>query len=115
MIEGAILAALGLLLHPADAFVVALLFPFYWMIITTIRPDSELYRPWNAPNYAPFWTTNPTLVHIRDLLTETLFSTWMLNTMIISIAATAISLFCGSRRLRAVAAEVSVCRQPRDR
>jgi multiple sugar transport system permease protein len=30
-----------------------------------------------------------------DLLTQTRFSTWMLNTMIISIAATAISLFCG--------------------
>src|SRR5262245_32721341 len=74
---------------------VGLLFPFYWMVITTIRPDRELYRPWNAPNYSPFWTWNPTLVHIKDLLTETLFSTWMLNTMIISIAATVISLFCG--------------------
>jgi multiple sugar transport system permease protein len=72
-----------------------LLFPFYWMVITTLRPDKELYRPWNAPNYAPFWTNNPTLEHIHDLLTETLFSTWMLNTMLISIAATAISLFCG--------------------
>ena len=80
---------------PVTAFVVALLFPFYWMVITTMRPDKELYRPWNAPNYAPFWTTHPTLEHIHDLLTETLFTTWMLNTMFISLAATAISLFCG--------------------
>ena len=65
------------------------------MVITTIRPDSELYRPWSAPNYAPFWTTHPTLEHVHDLLSETLFTTWMLNTMIISLAATAISLFCG--------------------
>ena len=65
------------------------------MVITTIRPDSELYRPWNAPNYDPFWTWHPTLAHIKDLLTQTLFSTWMLNTMIISLSATAISLFCG--------------------
>src|SRR5439155_11056617 len=56
---------------------------------------SELYRPWNAANYTPFWTLRPTLEHIRDLLTETLFSTWMMNTMLIATASTLISLFCG--------------------
>jgi multiple sugar transport system permease protein len=80
---------------PLVVFVFVLLFPFYWMAITTVRPDSELYRPWNAVNYAPFWTANPTLEHIRFLLDETLFSSWMWNTMLISIASTAISLFCG--------------------
>jgi multiple sugar transport system permease protein len=80
---------------PVTAFVVALLFPFYWMIVTSVRPDKELYRPWSASNYAPFWTLNPTLEHIRNLLTQTLFGTWMLNTMIISLSATVISLFCG--------------------
>ena len=95
MIEGASWRRWVFFYVPVTAFVVALLFPFYWMVITTLRPDKELYRPWNAPNYAPFWTNNPTLEHIRALLTETLFSTWMLNTMLISIAATAISLFCG--------------------
>ena len=89
------MAALGFLLRSADRFIVCLLFPFYWMVITTIRPDGELYRPWNAPNYNPFWTWHPTLDHIRDLLTQTLFTTWMLNTMIIALSATAISLFCG--------------------
>src|SRR5580692_2048060 len=95
MIEGAPWRRWVFFYVPVTAFVVALLFPFYWMIITTIRPDSELYRPWSAPNYAPFWTTHPTLEHVHDLLSETLFTTWMLNTMIISLAATAISLFCG--------------------
>jgi multiple sugar transport system permease protein len=80
---------------PMVVFVFVLLFPFYWMAITTVRPDSELYRPWNAVNYAPFWTANPTLEHIRFLLDETLFSAWMWNTMLIAIASTAISLFCG--------------------
>src|ERR1700733_3022424 len=95
MIEGALWRRRGLFYVPGSAFFVALLFPFYWMVITTLRPHRELYRPWNAPNYAPFWTTHPTLEHIHNLLTETLFTTWMLNTMIISLAATAISLFCG--------------------
>jgi multiple sugar transport system permease protein len=30
---------------PLILFVFALLFPFYWMIVTSFRPDSELYRP----------------------------------------------------------------------
>ena len=80
---------------PLAVFIFVLLFPFYWMAITTVRPDGELYRPWNAANYAPFWTANPTLEHIRFLLDETLFSTWMWNTMLISLASTLISLFCG--------------------
>src|SRR5689334_2443814 len=80
---------------PLGVFVFLLLFPFYWMVVTTFRPDSELYRPWNSPNYAPLWTTHPTLTHIQYLLEETLFGTWMLNTLLISLAATAISLFCG--------------------
>ena len=80
---------------PLGTFLVALLFPFYWMTVTTLRPDSELYRPWNSPNYAPFWTWHPTLAHIEYLLRETLFTTWMLNTLFISVLATVISLFCG--------------------
>jgi multiple sugar transport system permease protein len=80
---------------PLAVFVLTLLFPFYWMAITTLRPDGELYRPWNAPNYNPFWTLHPTLVHLRYLLEQTLFSTWMLNTMLIALASTMISLFCG--------------------
>src|SRR3954449_8014519 len=95
MIEGASWRRWVFFYAPVTAFVVGLLFPFYWMVITTLRPDRELYRPWKAANYAPFWTMNPTLEHIRALLTETLFTTWMLNTMLISLAATAVSLFCG--------------------
>jgi multiple sugar transport system permease protein len=95
MIEGARWRRWVFFYFPLCAFMFTLLFPFYWMMVTTVRPDNELYRPWNAVNYAPFWTTHPTLDHIKYLLDETLFSTWMLNTLLISIAATAISLFCG--------------------
>jgi multiple sugar transport system permease protein len=80
---------------PLGAFIVALLFPFYWMIVTTVRPDGELYRPWNHPLYSPFWTSHPTFEHVRDLLQETLFNTWMLNTMFIALVSTLISLLCG--------------------
>jgi multiple sugar transport system permease protein len=80
---------------PMGAFVFSLLFPFYWMAITTVRPDSELYRPWNAANNTPFWTTHPTWEHVKYLLEETLFGTWMWNTMLIAAVSTLISLFCG--------------------
>jgi len=95
MIEGARWRRWVFFNAPLGLFVFTLLFPFYWMIVTTVRPDKELYRPWSAPNYAPFWTSDPTLVHIKFLLEETLFSTWMWNTMLIAIASTIISLICG--------------------
>jgi multiple sugar transport system permease protein len=95
MIEGAQWKRWIYFYIPLGLFVFVLLFPFYWMIVTTVRPDNELYRPWMAPNYTPFWTLRPTLEHITYLLTETLFTTWMLNTLLISITATIISLFCG--------------------
>ncbi|HJT61434.1 MAG TPA: carbohydrate ABC transporter permease [Burkholderiales bacterium] len=80
---------------PMALFIVALLFPFYWMMVTTLKPDGELYRPWNHPLYSPFWTSAPTLDHVRSLLQDTLFGTWMWNTMLIAAVATLISLFCG--------------------
>jgi ABC-type spermidine/putrescine transport system permease subunit II len=80
---------------PMGMFILGLLFPFYWMLVTTLKPDGELYRPWNHPLYSPFWTSAPTLDHVKNLLYETLFGTWMWNTMLIALVATLISLFCG--------------------
>jgi multiple sugar transport system permease protein len=80
---------------PMGMFILGLLFPFYWMLVTTLKPDGELYRPWNHPLYSPFWTSAPTLDHVRSLLQDTLFGTWMWNTMLIATVATLISLFCG--------------------
>ena len=95
MIEGARWKRWVFFYVPLTTFVVVLLFPFYWMIITTIRPDGELYRPWNAKNYNPFWTWHPTWEHVQLLLEETEFLTWLWNTMVIAFAATVISLICG--------------------
>ena len=80
---------------PLMLFVVGLLFPFYWMLITAVRPDSELYRSWRAINNEPFWTLHPTLAHIQDLLAKTVFPRWVWNTFFIAMLSTLISLFCG--------------------
>src|SRR6266478_3661774 len=76
-------------------FLLFLLFPFYWMVITSVRPDGELYRPWNSINYNPFWTWKPTWDHVKYLFEETLFASWLWNTTFIALASTAISLMCG--------------------
>jgi multiple sugar transport system permease protein len=80
---------------PLGAFVIITLFPFYYMAVTSIRPDREMYIPWNRPNFAPFWTLKPTLEHFALLFRETLFLRWLLNTLIISVLSTGIALFCG--------------------
>src|SRR5207253_669045 len=67
---------------PLTVFVVGTLFPFYWMLITAIRPDAELYRSWRAASNTPFWTLQPTLEHFQDLMAKTTFPlpfcTWLL-------------------------------------
>ena len=48
MIEGAKWRRWVYFYIPLGAFVLWLLFPFYWMLVTSVRPDRELYRPWMA-------------------------------------------------------------------
>src|SRR5437879_7783713 len=80
---------------PLTLFLVGMLFPFYWMLITAIRPDAELYRSWRNVHNTPFWTLHPTLDHVRDLLARTMFPRWLWNTFFIATVSTGISLFCG--------------------
>jgi multiple sugar transport system permease protein len=73
---------------PLAVLLFVLLFPFYWMGVTAFKPDAELID--RARN--PFWIAHPTLEHVRKLLFETQYPDWMLNTVIISVASTALSL-----------------------
>jgi len=75
---------------PLGIFIFVLLFPFYWMVTTSIKPDAELLQR----DGNPFWVTNPTLAHIKKLLFDTQYPEWVWNTMLVSISATFISLFC---------------------
>ena len=75
---------------PLAVFVFVLLFPFYWMAITAVKPDNQLT---DYENYSPFWVVGPTLKHMRYLLFETSYPEWMWNTVIVSVASTVIALF----------------------
>jgi multiple sugar transport system permease protein len=76
---------------PLFLFVFAMLFPFLWMFITSIKPDPELYNP----RLSPFLVRDPTFQHWEKLFSDTLFVNWAINTLWVAIASTAISLFAG--------------------
>jgi len=74
---------------PLVAFLFVLLFPFYWMGITSFKPDNELL----SRDGNPFWIINPTLAHVEKLLFKTEYPQWMWNTVIVSVTSTFFSLF----------------------
>lgn len=74
---------------PLAVFVFVLLFPFYWMTITSVKSNAELY---DLEKGNPFWVVKPTLSHFYHLLFKTSYPEWMLNTVMISAVATFLSL-----------------------
>jgi multiple sugar transport system permease protein len=85
---------------PLSLFTIILLFPFYWMTITAIKPDSEMY---DYKKYSPFWVHSPTLENIRKLLFDTQYPRWLMITMTVAVVATILSV--GSSVLAAYAIE----------
>jgi multiple sugar transport system permease protein len=70
-------------------FVFFALFPFYFMLITSFKSNAELY----SLKSVPLWIQNGAILeHYRYLFGRTEFLTWIKNSLIISISATAISL-----------------------
>jgi multiple sugar transport system permease protein len=77
---------------PLLAFLVMMLFPFYWMFITSIKPNRELY----SQKIMPLMVYQPTLKHYIDLLYETNFLTWTYNTMLVAVVTTIVSVVLGT-------------------
>jgi multiple sugar transport system permease protein len=75
---------------PLSIILIVLLFPFYWMALTSIKPDNQLL---DMETVSPFWTPTPTLKHINKLLFETDYPRWLWNTMYVAAAATTLSIF----------------------
>ena len=77
---------------PVGFFLLLALFPFYWMAVTSVKPNAELYNK----NLMPLLVHNPTLKHYIGLLTETSFLVWTWNTLLVAVISTAISLVLGT-------------------
>lgn len=70
-------------------FVFFALFPFYFMLVTSFKSNAELYNLKSIPFVVQ---TGVITDHYRYLFLKTDFLIWMKNSLIISVAATAISL-----------------------
>lgn len=75
---------------PLGLIMLILLFPFYWMVLTSVKPNAQLI---DMNTFNPFWVVNPTLDHIKRLLFETAYPLWLWNTMYVAFAATMLSIF----------------------
>jgi len=75
---------------PLFVILIVLLFPFYWMALTSIKPDEQLI---DMDKFNPFWVVHPTFKHISKLLFETQYPRWLWNTMYVAVVATALSIF----------------------
>jgi multiple sugar transport system permease protein len=73
---------------PLAVFIIFLLFPFYWMVNTSLKPMKELYNL----KLNPFYVHNPTLENVKVLFFETIFLRWMYNTFFVAILSTVLSL-----------------------
>jgi multiple sugar transport system permease protein len=73
---------------PLGVFVFVLLFPFYWMAITSFKSNEELL----SHEGNPFWLHHPTFEHVHKLLFETSYPQWMWNTVLVSVVSTFASL-----------------------
>ncbi len=74
---------------PLSVIFVVLLFPFYWMTMTAVKPKEHLL---DLDAHNPFYTLTPTFEHISDLLFKTDYPQWLWNTMFIAVSATILSL-----------------------
>jgi multiple sugar transport system permease protein len=70
-------------------FVLMTTFPFYWMLITSLKSNPDLYNVTNIP----YWFNEaPTLEHFKYLFQQTEFTRWLLNSLIIGVCVVVITL-----------------------
>jgi multiple sugar transport system permease protein len=72
-------------------FLLFVLFPFYWIVITAFKTDLQIQQ------YASIFWPNPwTTEQFQTLLFKTPYLTWFRNTVIVATASTAISIMLAS-------------------
>ncbi len=68
-------------------FMVLLIFPFYWILITSIKPESELYGA-----VVTYWPHHITFTAYRNLFESFNFIKYMKNSLIVATVTTATTL-----------------------
>ena len=67
---------------------VIVLFPFYWMILTSVKS----YGAYNSEYIPKFFTLSPTIQNYVDAFTEVPLAKYFLNTIIFTVATTGLML-----------------------
>ena len=67
---------------------VIVLFPFYWMVLTSVKS----YSAYSAERIPAFFTLSPTLQNYHDAFTAVPLARYFLNTLVFTVATTAIML-----------------------
>ena len=67
---------------------VIVLFPFYWVVLTAVKS----YSAYSSERIPAFFTLSPTLQNYRDAFTAVPLGRYFLNTVIFTVATTAIML-----------------------
>jgi len=85
-------ARLRRLYLPLAVFVVLGLFPFYWMLITSIKPEPRAVQPEDHAAGRP----PATLEALRRPADRDELLTWTYNTMLVAVVTTVISVVLGT-------------------
>lgn len=62
-------------------------FPIYWGVISSLKPEDEVVRP-----YIELWPTTLTFDHYISALTQTQIGTWYLNSIVTALGVTVITI-----------------------
>ncbi|EGJ46495.1 hypothetical protein HMPREF0866_01515 [Ruminococcaceae bacterium D16] len=65
---------------------VVVLFPFYWMLLTSVKD----YGAYNAEHIPTFFTLSPTLQNYKDAFTSVPLGRYLLNTVFFAVVTTAL-------------------------
>jgi multiple sugar transport system permease protein len=70
-------------------FLLLVLFPLLWMVVTAFKHERDLY----AMHANPFWFhVPPSFKHFHLLFSQTWFGTWVVNTAVVSVCVVAITV-----------------------
>src|SRR5207245_2448980 len=74
-------------------FITFAVFPFYWMVVTTFKQNADLYVGATNTAHNPFlFNRPPTLEHLATLFGQTLYPTWLFNTLFVGLIVVGITL-----------------------
>jgi multiple sugar transport system permease protein len=74
-------------------FITFAMFPFYWMVVTSFKQNADLYVGANNVKHNPFiFNLPPVLDHLRTLFGQTLYPTWLFNSLWVGALVVALTL-----------------------